>query len=35
MESHSSGEVWGLAIVNKDVVATSGDDNKIKSWSIT
>lgn len=33
MESHSDGEVWGLAVVNSDVVVTSGDDNKIKAWS--
>lgn len=33
MESHSDGEVWGLAVVNNDVVVTSGDDNKIKTWS--
>jgi WD40 repeat protein len=33
MESHSDGEVWGLAVVNNDVVVTSGDDNRIKAWS--
>ena len=34
MESHSDGEVWGLSIVSEDVVVTSGDDNKIKAWSV-
>lgn len=32
MESHSDGEVWGLAIAG-DHVITSGDDNKIKTWN--
>lgn len=35
MESHSDGEVWGLSVVNNDVVVTSGDDNKIKTWSVS
>lgn len=35
MESHSNGEVWGLAVVNEDLVVTSGDDNKIKTWSVS
>lgn len=34
MESHSEGEVWGLA-VNGDTVLTTGDDNKIKQWNLT
>lgn len=34
MESHSDGEVWGLAVnpSNPNQVVTSGDDNKIKVW---
>lgn len=35
MESHSDGEVWGLAVVNEDLLVTSGDDNKLKTWSIS
>jgi WD40 repeat protein len=35
MESHSEGEVWGLALASDDVVVTSGDDNKIKAWSVS
>jgi WD40 repeat protein len=35
MESHSDGEVWGLSVVNNDQVITSGDDNKIKLWSVS
>lgn len=27
MESHSEGETWGLAVVDKSTVITSGDDN--------
>ena len=33
MESHSDGEVWGLAVIDSDTVVTSCDDNKIKAWS--
>ncbi len=29
MESHTDGEVWGLALEGNDKVVTSGDDNKI------
>ena len=35
MESHSEGEVWGLAPTDDSHVVTSGDDNKIKCWDIT
>lgn len=35
MESHSDGEVWGLAIPNDDLVLTTGDDNQIRAWSVT
>lgn len=35
MESHCEGEVWGLAIASEDVVVTSGDDNRIKTWSVS
>ena len=35
MESHSDGEVWGLAVVDSDTVITSGDDNQIKAWSVS
>jgi len=35
MESHSDGEVWGLAPAGDNHVITSGDDNKIKAWNIT
>ena len=35
MESHSDGEVWGIAVINNDIVVTSGDDNKLKTWSIS
>jgi WD40 repeat protein len=35
MESHSDGEVWGLAIASSDNVITSGDDNKLKTWSVS
>lgn len=34
MESHSDGEVWGLAAADDTHVVTSGDDNKIKTWNI-
>jgi WD40 repeat protein len=34
MESHSEGEVWGLAPADDTHVVTSGDDNKIKVWNI-
>jgi WD40 repeat protein len=33
-ESHSDGEVWGLAVISDTHFATSGDDNKIKLWNI-
>lgn len=35
MESHSDGEVWGISVINNDIVVTSGDDNKLKTWSIS
>lgn len=37
MESHSDGEVWGLAIdpSNPNVIVTSADDNRIKAWDTT
>ena len=35
MESHSDGEVWGLAVVDQDTVVTTGDDNQIKAWSVS
>lgn len=35
MESHSDGEVWGLSVANADTVVTSGDDNKLKTWSVS
>lgn len=35
MESHSDGEVWGLASADDTHIVTSGDDNKIKSWNIS
>jgi WD40 repeat protein len=35
MESHSDGEVWGLAVVDQDTVVTSGDDNQLKTWSVS
>jgi WD40 repeat protein len=35
MESHSEGEVWGLAPADDDHVVTSGDDNKIKTWNVS
>jgi WD40 repeat protein len=35
MESHSEGEVWGLAPADDNHVVSSGDDNKIKTWSFT
>jgi len=34
MESHSDGETWGLGRAGENVFITSGDDNKIKTWSI-
>lgn len=34
MESHSDGEVWGLAPAGDSHVLTSGDDNKIKAWNV-
>lgn len=34
MESHSEGEVWGLAPADDNHVVTTGDDNKIKAWNI-
>ena len=34
MESHSDGEVWGLATCDDTHVVTSGDDNKVKTWNI-
>ena len=35
MESHSEGEVWGLASADDDHIVTSADDNKIKLWNIS
>ena len=35
MESHSEGEVWGLASVDNNRVITTADDNKVKLWNIT
>jgi hypothetical protein len=35
MESHSDGEVWGLAVIDSETVLTSGDDNQIKAWSVS
>ncbi len=35
MESHSDGEVWGLAVIDSDTVLTSGDDNQLKAWSVS
>lgn len=34
MESHSDGEVWGLAPADDNHIITSCDDNKIKLWNI-
>lgn len=34
MESHSEGEVWGLAPIDDTHVITTGDDNKVKVWDI-
>lgn len=34
MESHSDGEVWGLAPADDNHVITTADDNKIKTWNI-
>jgi len=33
-ESHSDGEVWGLARAGDGFYITTCDDNKIKTWSI-
>jgi len=35
MESHSDGETWGITIVDADTIVTSGDDNRIKAWSVS
>ena len=35
MQSHSDGEVWGLAVIDSDTVLTSGDDNQIRVWSVS
>jgi len=35
MESHSDGELWGIASADDAHVVTSADDNKIKCWDIT
>lgn len=34
MQSHSDGEVWGLDThpTQPNVIVSSGDDNKLKSW---
>ncbi len=34
MESHSEGEVWGLACSGNHII-TSADDNKVKVWDYT
>lgn len=34
MESHSEGEIWGLAAADDQHIVTSADDNKIKVWDI-
>ena len=34
MNSHSDGEVWGLAVIDKETIITSGDDNKICVWNV-
>lgn len=34
MVSHSSGETWGLDIVDDNTFVTSGDDNQLFAWSI-
>lgn len=34
MESHSDGEVWGLAPADDNHIITSADDNKIKTWNV-
>ena len=35
MESHSDGEVWGLAVIDSETILTSGDDNQIRAWSVS
>jgi WD40 repeat protein len=35
MESHSEGEVWGLALAGGTSFVSSGDDNKVKMWDYT
>jgi WD40 repeat protein len=34
MESHSEGEIWGLAVADADHVTTSADDNFIRTWNV-
>mmetsp|Transcript_1023 Transcript_1023/g.1018 ORF Transcript_1023/g.1018 Transcript_1023/m.1018 type:complete len:325 (+) Transcript_1023:1231-2205(+) len=34
MRSHSDGEAWGLDINSNGTIVSSGDDNKIYTWSI-
>ena len=35
MESHSDGEVWGLASSDDTHILTTADDNKIKLWNLS
>lgn len=34
MNSHSDGEVWGLAHGHDGTIVTSGDDNKVMIWDV-
>ncbi len=35
MQSHSDGEVWGLAALDSYQIVTSADDNSVRIWNIT
>jgi WD40 repeat protein len=37
MESHSDGEVWGLAVSTEspNIIVSAGDDNKLKVWDVS